>query len=90
MVKVKYEGEFWMDWIVNRNVGLLVYDEGMVIEMYVNSVLAVENDERIDGFDASLVHVKFSEVNVSIQLKVDGNIAALSTTKITVYPAYIF
>jgi hypothetical protein len=59
------------------------------MEMYVNSLLAREKDERIEGFDTSLVHVRFNNVSVSIQLKVDGKIAALSTTKMTVCPDYI-
>ena len=52
--------------------------------MYVKELLAEENDERDDGFEDSFIHVRFSDVTVSMQLIVDGKSAALSITSITV------
>ena len=58
--------------------------------MYVKELLAEENDERDDGFEDSFIHVRFSDVTVSMQLIVDGKSAALSITSITVWPDSIF
>ncbi len=58
--------------------------------MYVNSFFAFVNEEKITGLDANLLHTRFNDVNVSMQVKFDWRIAVLSTTKITACPDSMF